>query len=146
MKQDYWYFRTPYARHPSGKGVYRTFGDRVRNILKRISREKYLYPDDVYDIAYKICCKISNSPCAVMNGINYWDSEIFHVGMINGEPLLKRYEPGYLDLVVFLENKTNWKDKKIETELKILKMFIGINDRRSYIKRKEEKLERIGLY
>lgn len=144
MEQDSWYRKSPHGRTPYGRGLYRTFGDRVMCILKRISREKYIRPDDVKNIAYKICCKISNSPAAVISRMDH--KEIFYVGMIHGEPLLRRDDPGYFDLMVFLRTITNLTDKTVEAELKILKMFIGINDRRSFIKRREDKLKRMGLY
>lgn len=94
--------------------------DRVRRALIRVSREKWLHPEDVSRVAMAFANRYSANPQWTANSAYAQACSV--IGMIRGEPPAYPFEPEYHDYLAALRGL-----KKTETaaaELLILKLTI----------------------
>ena len=91
---------------------------RIYAIMCRLSRDKYIPPEQVKKIGWSIACKLSGAPRNSYNAAINWDCGL--VGMIRGKPPLYRDEPGFRELMARLEKRS----KKALPELIVLNVMI----------------------
>jgi hypothetical protein len=90
----------------------------------RISRDRYLTPDEVKEVGFKVCRKISGNFSYTYTCAIGFESE--NVGMFRGQPVLYRYEEGFYELSKMIMAKKN---KRIMPELLVLMAITGIGDK-----------------
>jgi hypothetical protein len=104
--------------------------DRIYRALKRISRDRWISPDEVYERGLKFAlCKTNNMTDAInatrtaVNG-SVQTQDAARCGMIQGLPPFTNNEPGMAEFCGFINGikKPNRVHKPLEVELRILKL------------------------
>lgn len=101
---------------------------RLYAALRRISREKWISSDGIYEIALRLAlCKEKNMEaamsavrCAFQSDIETQDCT--HVGMIHGLPPFRSNTNGFREFQGFVNGKKQSGMKPLEAELRILKL------------------------
>ena len=96
---------------------------RIRNAMKRISRNQWLHPKRVRQISFSLARKCCSNPFAAINAA--FNQDCLHVGMIEGEPTFSRIlEPDqYLQMLMFCKEKNSIK-QMLMAEFFILKLTL----------------------
>lgn len=58
---------------------------RIRRVLDRMSRDRWLLPKECYDIAFKLACRWSGNPRATVRYL--LEPDIYWYGLIRGKPV-----------------------------------------------------------
>ena len=91
---------------------------RISSIMSRLSKNRYMPPEEVRKIGWHIARKVSGAPTNSHNAAIDWDCDL--VGMICGQPPLHHGEPGFRELKDRLEKRK----KKAIPELIVLNVMI----------------------
>ena len=89
---------------------------RLARAMSRLSRNRWLHPDEVKKISRNLASSMSGSPSNVIKAAFAYTCEF--VGMIDGEPPFYPTEYGYLDFLKWIEKG----NKRTPSELVILKL------------------------
>ena len=108
---------------------------RLYAAMRRISRQRWVSPDDLYQISLRLAlCKERNMQaaiaavlCAFQSSIDIQDCTA--VGMIHGIPPFKINHHGYKEFRGFIDGKKNTGMKPLQAELRILQLQLkGISN------------------
>ena len=100
---------------------------RVRLALKRISRNRWLSPDEVCAAAKKLTLCLSSGGSSFNSIIKAsYAQECEHVGMINGQPPSFHFEPHYGRVIDARQKAKKSKHNKVLFEIELLKIMMGV--------------------
>ena len=104
-----------------GKKVKERPKDKVRMVLRRLSRNRWILPRELRNITWALCRRYSSSPwnvCTAVIGYGFVGGACEMTGMFRGEPLLFMGEPGYFNLVEVLRQYQDILDSSLSGEQK----------------------------
>lgn len=101
---------------------------RVAAIMTRISRDKYLFPREVLEIAFRVACRVSNNPHASCRSAVPMSCSLA-VGMLRGKPPLYHWEQGYSELVRKVREMEKATKRPVLPELVILNIIAAAKKR-----------------
>ena len=94
-------------------------GERMREVLARLSRDQWLPPSKVWSLAVALCRKHgSRNPTWTAKA--YLPEMALHVCMLRGDAVCDRFQPGRAILIRRLQNIENRKDALALGELEVL--------------------------